>query len=55
MLDIILDTVKDSVKILPFLFITFLIMEFFEHKLSNKSKDLSVNTSSYTFSFIWKK
>lgn len=39
MLDIILDTVKDSVKILPFLFITFLIMEFFEHKLSNKSKE----------------
>lgn len=38
MIDIILDTLKDSIKILPFLFITFLIMEFFEHRLSNKSK-----------------
>lgn len=39
MLDIILDTIIDSVKILPFLYLTFLLMEFLEHKLSNKSKD----------------
>ena len=36
MLDIILDTVIDSVKLLPFLFITFLIMELIEHKYSEK-------------------
>lgn len=39
MLDIILDTIMDSLKILPFLFITFLIMEIIEHKISDKSKN----------------
>lgn len=39
MMDIMLDTLMDALKILPFLFITFLLMEYFEHKLSNKSKD----------------
>ena len=39
MKDIILDTLIDSVKILPFLFITFLIMEYIEHKFSAKSKE----------------
>ena len=38
MKDIILDTLLDTIKILPFLFITFLIMEYIEHKFSNKSK-----------------
>lgn len=39
MVDIILDTVIDSLKLLPFLFIAFLIMEVLEHKLNNKSKE----------------
>lgn len=39
MKDIILDTLLDSVKLLPFLFITFLIMEYIEHKFSKKSKE----------------
>ena len=38
MFDIIKDTVLDSVRLLPFLFIAFLIIEFFEHKLKDKSK-----------------
>lgn len=38
MLDIISDTLIDSLKLLPFLFIVFLLMEYMEHKLSNKSK-----------------
>ncbi len=38
MSDIILDTLLDSLKLLPFLFLVFLLMEFIEHKLSNKSK-----------------
>lgn len=39
MTDIILDTLMDALKILPFLFLTFLLMEYFEHKVSNKSKE----------------
>ena len=39
MKEIIIETIMDSLKILPFLFITFLIMEFFEHKMNNKTKN----------------
>jgi hypothetical protein len=39
MLDIFLDTCIDSLKLLPFLFITYLLMEYLEHKLSDKSKE----------------
>ena len=38
MLDTILDALIDSIKILPFLFITYLIMEYLEHKTSEKTK-----------------
>jgi hypothetical protein len=34
-LEIILETTIDSLKLLPFLFITYLIMEYIEHKTSN--------------------
>lgn len=40
MLDVIKDTVIDSLKLLPFLFLTFLLMEYFEHKMKNKSKKI---------------
>ena len=36
MLDIIKDTLLDTVKLLPFLFVTFLIIEYIEHKINNK-------------------
>ena len=36
MLDIIKDTLIDTLKLLPFLFITFLIIELIEHKINNK-------------------
>ena len=39
MLDILLDAGIDTLKLIPFLFITYLIMEYLEHKLSNKSKE----------------
>ena len=40
MLDVVLDTVMDALKLLPFLFVAFILMEFFEHKLSNKNKNV---------------
>ena len=39
MLEIIEDTLIDSIKLLPFLFITYLIMEYIEHKMGEKSKN----------------
>ena len=38
MLDVLMDTVIDGLKLIPFLFVAFLIMELVEHKMSNKSK-----------------
>ena len=40
MLDIIKDTLIDGIKLLPFLFIAFLIIELVEHKLSNKTQKI---------------
>ena len=37
MLDIIKDTLIDGVKLLPFLFVTYLIMELIEHKAGDKT------------------
>lgn len=38
MKEIIIDTVVDSLKILPFLFVTFLVLEYLEHKMSKKTE-----------------
>lgn len=40
MLDVIIDTLLDGVKLLPFLFLTYLLMEYLEHKTSNKTKQI---------------
>ena len=40
MIDVLLDAIIDVLKLIPFLFISFLIMELIEHKLNNK-KSLS--------------
>ena len=40
MLEIIEETLIDGIKLLPFLFITYIIMEYIEHKTSNKTKDI---------------
>ncbi len=40
MLEIIQDTIIDGIKLLPFLFITYVIMEYLEHKTANKTKEI---------------
>ena len=40
MIDILMDTIVDSIKLLPFLFITYLIMEYIEHKMTEKNKKI---------------
>ena len=44
MLDIIIDTLIDGLKLIPFLFIAFLIIELLEHKLSKKNRKLISKT-----------
>ncbi len=39
MLHILKHTIEEGIKLLPFLFITYLIMEYIEHKMENKSKE----------------
>lgn len=36
MLDIIIDTILDTIKLFPFLLITFILIEYLEHKINNK-------------------
>lgn len=38
-IEILEETIIDSIKLLPFLFITYLIMEYIEHKTTNKVKE----------------
>ena len=38
MMDVIMDGLIDTLKLLPYLFITFVLLEFIEHKLSHKNK-----------------
>lgn len=40
MKEVILDTIVDSLKLIPFLLIAFLIIELLEHKLNNKTKNI---------------
>ena len=39
MLEILEEALIDSIKLVPFLFMTYLIMEYIEHKTSKKSKE----------------
>ena len=39
MLEILEHTVEDSVKLIPFLFLTYLLMEYIEHKTKEKTKE----------------
>ena len=39
MWDVILDTLIDTLKLIPFLLLTYILMEYIEHKTSDKSKN----------------
>lgn len=39
LLEVLVDALLDTLKLIPFLFITYLIMEYIEHKTSEKVKD----------------
>ncbi|MCX4365005.1 MAG: arsenic efflux protein [Bacilli bacterium] len=47
MLDIILDTLIDSLKMLPFLFVAFLLIELIEHKFSDKTKKVISSSGKF--------
>ncbi len=47
MKDIIFDTLLDTIKLLPFLFIAFLLIEYIEHKISNKNKKVITKSKKY--------
>ena len=42
-MEFILEAVLDAVKLIPFLFISFLVMELIEHKLTNEKKIKKMN------------
>ncbi len=46
-IDVVMDAVIDSVKILPFLFITYLVMEFLEHKTEEFTSDVVQKTEHF--------
>lgn len=47
MIGIIEETLIDGLRLLPFLFVAFLIIEFFEHKLSNENKKIITKTGKF--------
>lgn len=47
MLDVLLDTLIDGIKLLPFLFVTYFIMEYLEHKTSQKAKNVITKSGKF--------
>lgn len=39
MIDILQDTIIDTIKLVPFLFLTYLLMEYLEHKTKQKNRE----------------
>ena len=53
MKEVLLDSLIDTLKLLPYLLITFLVLEFIEHKLSHKNqKILSKNKKCIIFYYF---
>ncbi len=47
MLDILYDALIDTIKLLPYLLITFILLEFIEHKLTKKNEKILTNNKKY--------
>lgn len=47
MFDIVIDAIIDNLKLIPFLFIAFLIIEFLEHKINNKNKKIITKSKKF--------
>ena len=47
MMDAIMDALIDTLKLLPYLFVTFLILEVFEHKLSKKNEMILTKNKNF--------
>ena len=47
MFDVIKDALIDVLKLVPFLFVAFLILEYIEHKLSKKNEKILVNNHKF--------
>lgn len=44
MFDVIMDALMDSIKLLPFLFLAYLVMEYLEHSTTDKTKKMIKNS-----------
>lgn len=47
LLDVLLDTVIDSLKLIPFLFFTYVVMEYLEHKTGKKSQKVMQKSGKF--------
>ena len=48
MIDIIVDTIIDVLKLIPFLFVAFLLIEVLEHKLTSKNKNIITKSKNWS-------
>ena len=47
MKDVIIDALLDTLKLLPYLLIAFLLLEYIEHKLSSKNEKILISNKKY--------
>lgn len=47
MIDCLLEALIDTLKVIPFLFLTFVVLEYIEHKFTNKNKKMLAKNKKY--------
>ena len=47
LIDAVIDTLVDGVKLLPFLFLTYLVMEYIEHKAGGRAQQMMQRSGSF--------